>query len=371
MCKINGVKLTEMREKAGMSQNALEKKRGVAESTISNYETGRSNPSEEKVDKICFILKINKDDIEIHDVGYSFSDSMGKTYEKYRRAKGFRHYMTSVDFENWINEQRDFDAEMETSEVSNALRYPLTVGNKKYITINPLFVHIPDWQRSTDMVKAKEIEENFNESKFDPIKVFLIDGKLYVADGAHRLAAFIMKNNLLGKAEKLKILVEIIDCKTMCEAVLVFLGQQAGRKPMSVSDMYRAGIEANEEDYINFKMIFDAYNIQISADLNRKENPIGKVTPTMNLLRMAKRRPESLKHAIVMIKELNWCGSTEKNAFTQRNINVLLKMESIHGTETLNLLKKHCSGAAFYESKVFPVKSNAQLFDILESEVNK
>ena len=221
------------------------------------------------------------------------------------------------------------------------------------------------------MVKAKEIEENFNESKFDPIKVFLIDGKLYVADGAHRLAAFIMKNNLLGKAEKLKILVEIIDCKTMCEAVLVFLGQQAGRKPMSVSDMYRAGIEANEEDYINFKMIFDAYNIQISADLNRKENPIGKVTPTMNLLRMAKRRPESLKHAIVMIKELKWCGSVEKNAFTQRNINVLLKMESIHGTETLNLLKKHCSGAAFYESKVFPVKSNAQLFDILESEINK
>lgn len=83
MCKINGVKLTEMREKAGMSQNALAKKLGVAESTISNYETGRSNPSEEKVDKICFILKINKDDIEIHDVGYSFSDSMGKTYEKY------------------------------------------------------------------------------------------------------------------------------------------------------------------------------------------------------------------------------------------------------------------------------------------------
>lgn len=366
MCKINGVKLTEMREKAGMSQKALAKELGVTENTISNYETGKSNPSEGKVDKICFILKINKDDIEIHDVGYDFAGSMGKTYEKYRKAKGFRHYMTSVEFENWIDEQRETDVETEISEVRGALKYPMTIGNKKYITINPLFVHIPEWQRSTDMAKAKEIEENFNESKFDPIKVFLIDGKLYVADGAHRLAAFIMR-----KEEKLKILVEIIDCKTMCEAVLVFLGQQAGRKPMSVSDMYRAGIEANEEDYINFKMIFDAYNIQISADLNRKENPIGKVTPTMNLLRMAKRRPESLKHAIVMIKELKWCGSVEKNAFTQRNINVLLKMESIHGTETLNLLKKHCSGAAFYESKVFPVKSNAQLFDILESEINK
>ena len=59
MCKINGVKLTEMREKAGMSQNALAKKLGVAESTISNYETGRSNPSEEKVDKILKKYMLN------------------------------------------------------------------------------------------------------------------------------------------------------------------------------------------------------------------------------------------------------------------------------------------------------------------------
>lgn len=371
MCKINGVKLTEMREKAGMSQNALAKKLGVAESTISNYETGRSNPSEEKVDKICFILKINKDDIEIHDVGYSFSDSMGKTYEKYRRAKGFRHYMTSVDFENWINEQRDFDAETETSEVSNALRYPLTVGNKKYITINPLFVHIPDWQRSTDMVKAKEIEENFNESKFDPIKVFLIDGKLYVADGAHRLAAFIMKNNLLRKAEKLKILVEIIDCKTMCEAVLVFLGQQSGRKGMSTNDMYRAGVEANVEEYLNFKEIFDENNIQITAETERKENPIGRIRPSRELLRMSKSKQAALRRAISMIIELNWCGSTEKNAFNTRNIKVLLRMEGIHGDATMDLLKRHCNGAAYYESKVFPIKSQAQLFDVLESEISK
>ena len=74
MCKINGVKLTEMREKAGMSQKALAKELGVTENTISNYETGKSNPSEGKVKKLCFILKINKDDIEIHDVGYSFSE---------------------------------------------------------------------------------------------------------------------------------------------------------------------------------------------------------------------------------------------------------------------------------------------------------
>lgn len=78
MCKINGVKLSEMREKAGLSQKALAKEVGVAESTISNYETGKSNPPEDKVEKLCFILKINKDDIEIHDVGYSFFRFDGK-----------------------------------------------------------------------------------------------------------------------------------------------------------------------------------------------------------------------------------------------------------------------------------------------------
>lgn len=46
MCKINGVKLTEMRKKAGMSQKTLAKQIGVAESTISNYETGRTDPTD-------------------------------------------------------------------------------------------------------------------------------------------------------------------------------------------------------------------------------------------------------------------------------------------------------------------------------------
>ena len=37
----------------------------------------------------------------------------------------------------------------------------------------------------------------------------------------------------------------------------------------------------------------------------------------------------------------------------------------------MDLLKRHCNGAVYYESKVFPIKSQAQLFDVLESEINK
>lgn len=370
MCKINGVKLTEMREKAGMSQKALAKELGVTENTISNYETGKSNPSEGKVKKLCFILKINKDDIEIHDVGYDFVHATSKTYAHYSNLNGFRHYMTPIEIEELIDKERNFDSETEFADVASVINFPMIIGNKKYVVINPLYIHVPDWQRTTDMAKVMEIKVNFDESKFDPIKVFIVKGKMYVADGAHRLTAYVLTNKELDKKDKKKILVEIIDC-TMYEALRVFLEQQSGRKQMSISDMFRAGIKANLPDYIGFKKIFDDHNIQITADLEKKENPIGKIVPSKRVLKMAKLKPESLKHAISMIEELNWCGSTEKNAFTQRNINVLLKMESIHGTETLNLLRKHCSGAAFYESKVFPVKSNAQLFDVLESEINK
>lgn len=215
-----------------------------------------------------------------------------------------------------------------------------------------------------------EIKTNFTESKFDPIKGFLYGDKLWAADGAHRNAAIALLNSESGEEDQREILVEIIDC-TMHEAIMTFLGQQSGRKGMSTNDMYRAGVEANVEEYLNFKEIFDENNIQITAETERKENPIGRIRPSRELLRMSKSKQAALRRAISMIIKLNWCGSTEKNTFNTRNIKVLLRMEGIHGDATLDLLKKHCNGATYYESKVFPIKSNAQLFDILESEVNK
>lgn len=141
------------------------------------------------------------------------------------------------------------DIEHEIKEVQNALKNSFGIGLKKYILVSPKLLHIPVWQRNTDMAKATEIAENFNEDKFDPIKAYVTStGILEVADGAHRAIAFIIK-------EELKILVEVLNC-TENEAVLTFLGQQSGRKTMTISDTYRAGIKANIEEYINFKQLF-------------------------------------------------------------------------------------------------------------------
>ena len=67
MCKINGVKLTEMRKKAGMSQKTLAKQIGVAESTISNYETGRTDPTDVTLRKMSVIFKVDPKDLEIDE----------------------------------------------------------------------------------------------------------------------------------------------------------------------------------------------------------------------------------------------------------------------------------------------------------------
>ena len=73
MCKINGKKLGELRTKAGVSQKELAKELGMSVSTVQNYEYGKSEPSTDIANRICMFLKINRGEIEIHDVGYDLS----------------------------------------------------------------------------------------------------------------------------------------------------------------------------------------------------------------------------------------------------------------------------------------------------------
>lgn len=87
MCKINGKKLKEIREREGLTLQDVAKGCGVSYSTISKYESEINNPSDATVDKICLLLKINKNDIEVSDVGYSFTQGISRTVDYARRKK--------------------------------------------------------------------------------------------------------------------------------------------------------------------------------------------------------------------------------------------------------------------------------------------
>lgn len=364
MCKINGRRLGEIRENAGMSQRELGEKIGVTAGTISHYENGDTNPSDENVKKICMILKITEDDVKIQDIGYSFVSGEGKLTAHLRKQNGFKRYLTPSETEEFVQEKNTKTEEEELKEVAAETKYPQKLANKAYVTISPTLIHIPTWQRNTDMAKANEISQNYSEEKFEPIKVYIKSGKLYVADGAHRLIAMILKGEY-------KILVELIDCGE-CKAIEMFLGQQIGRKTMTISDMYRAAIENKVDEYIDFKNFMDNHNIQISVEEEKIENPLGVIRPTGTMLRRIHTKEKLVSDIFDLIKELNWCGSTENNPYTQRVINVLMKLYSVYGKEkTETKMMEKCKGVVYFDSKVFPIKSNAELFDMLSDEISK
>lgn len=364
MCKINGKKLEEARLNAGMTQRALAKELGVSNSAICHFENGDANPSDENVERLCMILKISKDDIEIHDVGYNFLTGEGKTTHNVRLRKGFKRMFSPEETEKWISEKRTKTVEEEKAELKTAIKYKMIIGGKDYILIDPTLIHIPEWQRDTDMAKATDIAENFQNEKFDPIKIYIKDNIAYAADGGHRTVAV----NIKGEE---KVLAEVLRCGEY-EAVLIFLDQQSGRKAMSVSDTYRAGVKANIKEYTSFKCMFEKYNIQITSEVNKISNPVGKVVPSRTLLRLSNRNTNELESILNLLIKLNWSGCIDKSAFTLRTIQTLLKLYANFGCETVNeKLMEHCRGAVYYESKVFPIKSNAELYDMLATEITK
>lgn len=334
MCKINGKKLSEIRIEKGLSREELATKIGMSKSSIEKYETGAANPSDKVVDKICLLLKINKNDIEVADVGYSFTQGISRTVDYTRRKKDFVRYSTPHQTEEFIQAHSNAGESMEIK---------------------------PDWQRDTDMAKVQEIAQNFNEDKYDPTKVYIENRKLYVADGAHRIVAFVINREI-------KMLVEVLNCSEY-EAVLTFLGQQSARKAMTVADTYRAGVKANIREYIDFKNLFELYNIQIVTDDDKLENPIGKVAPSRTLLRMVRNNTDILELTIKTIKALDWTGS-EKNAFTLRTFHIFKKLFANYENNTvIERLLENCKGASYFENKIAPVKSNAEMYDILAKAI--
>ena len=370
MCRINGKKLAEIRKESGMTQEEFAKALGLSKTAVQNYERERNEPTPENLKKICMLLKINQGEIEIHEIGYDFLNDEGKLTAQIRKKNGFVRYTSPEQTQAWIvSKRKDGDAKI-ASEIKNASNSGTTFAGKKYILINPTYINIPDWQRDTDNAKTTEIAENFEDAKFDPVKVYIVNGKLYVADGAHRIIALIKMNEHRKEDEQLKILVEVLDCDEY-EAARIFLGQKSGKKTMTVNDMYRAGIKANVPEYVHFKELFEKHNIQISAENHLLDNPVGRITPSSAALRLTENNREMLESIICLIKQLHWSGS-DKSAFILRNFQTIKKLYSNYGREKVNTeLMKKCKGATYYESKIFPVKSNAEVYDILAEEINK
>lgn len=141
-----------------------------------------------------------------------------------------RVYLTAKEAEREMQESRNVDGftgKMETDYISRMIKDAKRnsmVGDKLQLVVDPMYIHIPEWQRRLSLARAYVIGNSYNKYKWDVPKVLFHKGKLWVIDGQHRIyGAF--------KAKMDSVVVEIMEC-SIEEAIELFINQSQDRRKM-------------------------------------------------------------------------------------------------------------------------------------------
>ena len=138
-----------------------------------------------------------------------------------------RVYLKAKEAEKEMQEAREekkFVGENEKLLIENLVKTAKNnsrIGDKLLMVIDPMEIHIPEWQRRIKLERAYSIGNNYNSYKWDEPKVLLYKGILLCIDGQHRIyGAF--------KAKKDAVVVEVMEC-SLEEAIDLFLSQSSDR----------------------------------------------------------------------------------------------------------------------------------------------
>lgn len=71
---VDGAKIAQHRELAGMTQPELARKLGVDQSTISHWEAGRKSPAAHNFKRLCAVLRVPREELTCAPIG---SDEAG------------------------------------------------------------------------------------------------------------------------------------------------------------------------------------------------------------------------------------------------------------------------------------------------------
>lgn len=240
---------------------------------------------------------------------------------------------------------------------------------KAIISINPLLIHVPDWQRDLTISDAKKIGAEFSPYKWDLPKIMYRNDKFYVVDGMHRVIGAYFGNMKL-------IQVEVLIGITEAEAVDLFLSQQDDRKNMAPVDTYSAALVARKEEYVRLKAICDRNHVAVKGDRKPVDNPIGVLTPISDGVKMAKNCPDLLDRILKLIVKLQWNGGKsyrDGKAFSAKTLRVFKKLYSYYAgreTDMERVLLNNCKGSKYFNDNLSE-KWQDSLFDFLSDVIEK
>lgn len=275
-------------------------------------------------------------------------------------------YVTAREAEMEMNEARkarNLTGNIEETIVANMVenaKMSSMIGDKLQMVINPVYVHIPEWQRRLDITRALSIGTEYNKYKWDVPKVLFNNGKLYVIDGQHRIyGAF--------RANKTNVVVEVLEC-SMEDAIKIFINQSNDRKRMSPSDVYFAALEAKDERYVKLRDCCHKHNIAIKGeDLPNAVGTYSTINDVINGMPI-----ETVDKILGLLGRLQWNGYAETfngRAYGAKFIRALRALYGYYNGRTEEMeeiLVKNCKGTEWFVNNLMEM-AQGQIFDYLSA----
>lgn len=153
------------------------------------------------------------------------------------------------------------------------------INNTQNLPTDKLIVD-ETYQRSLNRERVERIAADFNPRQFGYLKVSRRDGKYYVIDGQHRLAAA----KLLGFTALPCNVYEGLDQRTEAED---FRSQQDNASRIHTRDRFRSAVVADDEESVRIAKIVREYGFTING-LGSEANHAGCISSVATLQRIVR-----------------------------------------------------------------------------------
>ena len=148
------------------------------------------------------------------------------------------------------------------------------------MTISSAQMEVPReaYQRNFNVNRAKKIADEFDERIANEPKVSFRDGRYFVFDGQHTVAA----RKFLNGGEDLPIKCKVYFDMTEQQEALLFAQQTGASAPLSAGAKLRAEIHGEDPFALAFKAATESVGLQLDYDQERGEMRIGCIQTARN-----------------------------------------------------------------------------------------
>lgn len=256
--------------------------------------------------------------------------------------------------------KEEFLKEIQKENTETNIEFVLPPENKKEETIQIMDLNTKDlissqeYQRNIDQKRISYIVSNFDPHKFGVIKVSFRDGKYYVYDGQHRIAALKVLHDNRDDVVKC----EVHNGLTYEDEAKYFAEQYLGSKNVGIVYRWKALYEAKEEPVYSIVNSVRAIGIDVKFTKVKAANRIIAFKQLNDM--WAKLGAEKTLKILTLLKKV-W--ETDENAFDGNIILGMREFFSVYMNEIkeetfIKQMKKVAPSAIVIEGKKDTISKN-------------